>query len=75
VALEEVEFFPVESTNVDQIGYDDDDMSLYIRFINGALYVYEGVPPDVWEQLLYTPSKGKFIHTDLKNIYPYARVE
>jgi len=75
VALADVEFFDVESSNVAQIGFDDEDMSLYVRFMNGALYVYEGVPPDVWEQLMQTTSKGRFIHTDLKNIYPYARVE
>ena len=75
MALENVDFYDVESSNVSQIGYDDEDASLYVRFNNGYLYVYEGVAPDVWEQFLYTESKGRFIHTNLKNIYPYSRVE
>ena len=75
MALEDVVFYPVESSNVSEIGYDVDEMNLYVRFNNGYLYWYEGVPPEVWDQLLYTESKGRFIHTNLKNIYPYGRVE
>lgn len=75
MSLEEVDFYDVESSNVAEIGYDGDEMVLYVRFNKGALYYYEGVPPDVWEQFLYTDSKGRFIHTDLKGRYPYGRVE
>ena len=75
MALEDTEFFDVESSNVNQIGYDGEMMTLYVRFNNGYLYYYEGVPPDVWSQMLYAESKGRFVHTDLKGRYPYGRVE
>jgi hypothetical protein len=75
MALMDVEFYDVESSNVSQIGYDGDEMVLYVRFNNGYLYFYEGVPPDVWEQMLYSDSKGRFVHTNLKGRYPYGRVE
>lgn len=75
MAFENVEFYPVDSSNVLEIGYDDYDGVLYVRFLNGALYYYEGVPPEVWDAFLYAPSKGKFVHTDLKNVYPYGRME
>ena len=75
MALESVEFYDVESSNVNQIGYDGEMMTLYVRFNNGYLYYYEGVQPDVWSQMLYAESKGRFVHTDLKGRYPYGRVE
>ena len=75
MALENVDFYDVESSNVAQIGYDGDEAVLYVRFNNGALYFYEGVSPDIWDEFLYTDSKGRFIHTHLKDRYPYGRVE
>jgi hypothetical protein len=74
MALENVEFFPVESSNVAEIGYDGNDQELWVRFANGALYVYQNVPPDIWDQFVNAPSMGKFIHTHMKNRYPYSRV-
>lgn len=75
MALENVDFYPVNSSNVSEIGYDDEEMVLYVRFSRGALYYYEGVPPDVWEQFMAADSAGKFVHTNLKGRYPYGRVE
>lgn len=75
MALEDVDFYDVESSNVAQIGYDDEEMVLYVRFNKGPLYYYEGVPPDVWDEFVYVESKGRFIHTDLKGRYPYGRIE
>ena len=75
MALEDVEFYPMQSSNVAEAGYDGDEMVLYVRFLKGALYYYEGVPPDVWDQFISTDSAGKFIHTHLKGRYPYGRIE
>lgn len=75
MSLDTVEFYPVDSSNVNEIGYDDMEGVLYVRFLNGALYYYESVPPEVWESFLYASSKGRFVHTDLKNVYPYGRIE
>ena len=33
----------VDSSNIDEIGYDTDQQELYIRFIDGNLYVYRNV--------------------------------
>lgn len=75
MAYENVDMHPVDSSNVAEIGYDDEEMVLYVRFNKGALYFYEGVPPDVWDEFVYTESKGRFIHTHLKDRYPYGRIE
>jgi len=75
MALENVEFVGVVSSNVSEIGYDINDLELYVRFNNGYLYVYQEVPPEVWDQIYMADSKGRFIHTNLKGFYPYARVQ
>lgn len=75
MAYEDVEFYPVTSSNVAESGYDYEELVLYVRFMNGALYYYSDVPPEVWDSFLYSESKGRFVHTDLKGIYPYGRME
>jgi hypothetical protein len=74
MALESVEFYPMVSTNVDSIGYDYEDGVLYIKFVNQALYYYEGVPPQVYDEALVVSSIGRFVHTDLKGQYSYGLV-
>jgi len=34
----------VASSNVDSIGYDENTESLFVRFLNGSIYLYRGVP-------------------------------
>ena len=70
-----VMFYDVESSNVSQIGYDDESMNLWVRFNNGYLYWYAGVDPGTWDMFLQTESKGKFIHQYLKGQYEYGRYE
>jgi hypothetical protein len=35
---------PVSSSNIESIGYDEQNGQVYVRFLNGSLYVYKGVP-------------------------------
>jgi len=72
--LEYLDWYDVYSSNVARIAYDGDNMALFVEFNNGYIYEYDEVPPDVWDQFIAAPSKGKFVHTNLKNIYPYFRL-
>jgi hypothetical protein len=65
---------PVSSSNVDSIGYDESDEELFVKFNNGSMYVYKDVPESVWEDFQNADSKGRFIHTDLKDIYDYEKL-
>ena len=38
---------PVSSSNIDSIGYNEANQEVYVRFLNGTLYIYKGC-------LLYT---------------------
>lgn len=70
-----VNMIPVSSSNVDSIGYDENQQILYVRFLNGSLYIYKGVSSYEFDGLLNAPSVGSYLHRNIKNLYPYERVE
>lgn len=64
--------YDVESSNVKQIGYDDN--TLFVLFKNNGLYKYLDVPENIFEGLLNAESVGKLLNKDIKNIYECERV-
>lgn len=69
------EMIPVSSSNIESIGYDEQNEQVYVRFLNGSLYVYKGVPLNEFENLRDAPSLGSYLHRNYKNVYPYERIE
>ena len=69
------DMLPVSSSNIESIGYDNDNEIVYIRFLNGSLYIYKGVPLHEFENLRDAPSLGSYLHRNYKNVYPYERIE
>lgn len=70
-----VEMIPVSSSNVAAIGYDERNQYLYVAFLNNSLYIYKGVPIGEFEGLKMAPSVGSYLHRNIKNLYPYERLE
>jgi len=68
------EMTPVSSSNIESIGYNEQEEIVYVRFLNGSLYVYKGVPIHEYENLLQAPSHGSYLHRNYKNVYPYERI-
>lgn len=68
------EMITVSSSNIESIGYDEQNQQVYVRFLNGSLYVYKGVPAYEFKNLLDAPSLGSFLHRNYKNVYPYERI-
>lgn len=67
-----VEMISVSSSNVAEIGYDAEQSQLHVRYVKSpSLYVYESVPVEVFEQLMQSPSKGSFLHRQVKGIYSF----
>ena len=66
---------PVSSSNIDSIGYDEQNQEVYVKFVNGSLYVYKGVPMHEYQNLLEAPSNGSYLNRNFKNVFPYERVE
>jgi len=60
----------VTSSNVEQIGYDEASSELHVIFLRSpTLYVYLGVPRELFDQLLASESKGSFINRQIKPNY------
>lgn len=70
-----VNMVPVSSSNVDSVGYNDEQQILYVRFLNGSLYIYKGVSTYEYDGLLNAPSVGSYLHRNIRNAYPYERIE
>lgn len=64
----------VSSSNIESIGYIEKDQEVYVRFLNGSVYVYKGVPQHEYENLRDAPSLGSYLHRNYKNVYPYERI-
>ncbi len=63
----------VESSNVRAIGHDDDILELWVEFNDGSIYVYEGVPAVIYEELMDAPSKGSYLNRVIKGNFAYRR--
>ena len=70
-----IDMIPVDSSNVESVGYDENEQILYVRFLTGATYIYKGVNNYEFEGLLSAPSVGSYLHRNIKNNYPYERIE
>ena len=62
----------VQSSSIEMVGYDAEAQQLHVTFKKTGTYVYGGVPPHVWDQLMAAPSKGNFVNTIIKPSYPVA---
>jgi hypothetical protein len=66
--------YSVASSNLVSIGYDEATQTLEVEFLNGSIYHYYNVPPNMFDQIMQNPSKGKFLNIYIKNAYPFSRV-
>src|SRR5262249_46600828 len=62
------------STSVTGEHYDPRRKTLRVRYIGDAIYDYFDVPPGVYADFHYAPSKGRYVNYEKKPFYPYARV-
>lgn len=66
-----VNFVKVESSNIQEIGYLDNN--LYVKYKSGT-YVYENVDKSIYESLLSSDSKGRFMNENIKSKYNYKKL-
>lgn len=64
----------VESKTVLSIGYEPTSSTLEVEFKSGGVYQYYNVPEPIYQQLMASDSKGKFMHAYIKPAYPFSRV-
>lgn len=64
----------VKSSNIKSVGYDQEQTLLEVEFKSGAVYQYEEVPEDVYQEMLAAESVGKYFNTQVKGSYSEKKV-
>lgn len=65
---------PVSSSNLRSVGYDPTSDTLEIEFNSGGVYQYLGVPAHVHDFLLRSGSLGSYFASQIRDVYPCAKV-
>lgn len=68
------ELKPVESSMIKAVGYDPETHVLEVVFNSNQTYRYKGVPPEVYEELMAAESKGRYMLSEIIDVYPDRRV-
>ena len=63
----------VESSTLSRAAYDAARQLLWLKFQGGPLYCYFGVPPEVHQELIRAPSKGKYFNLCIRGHFPYRK--
>lgn len=63
---QELAWFPVRSSNLDAVAYDQTSSTLYVRFKTGATWAYSNVPMATYTTLIISPSVGRFFAAQIK---------
>lgn len=60
-----IERMVVQSSNLASVGYDPDTETLEVEFINCRVYQYLGVPQFIYEELMSSPSLGRYLNHNI----------
>lgn len=64
----------VNSTHIQAAAYDAEKQEMFVRFANGHVYKYNGVPESEFEGLITTSSVGTYMHDNIRGQYTHERV-
>jgi hypothetical protein len=64
----------ISSSNISELGYDEDRRILEVLFHGGSVYQYFDVPPQIYNELRQASSVGQYINANIKGHFRYARV-
>ena len=62
-----------DSTTLASATYDHQQNQLQVDFRDGSRYTYSAVTPAVFQDLVTSPSKGKFFNRQIRGRFSYAR--
>ncbi len=65
-----MEMIEVDSSMIQAVGYDAAAEELEVVFNSGRVWRYQGVPQQVYEELLAADSKGRYKRDCIIDCYP-----
>jgi hypothetical protein len=73
--MSELDWHDLNSSTGAVAAYDPDQEWIYVRFPDGATYVYEACPPHVWQEFTAPEtSAGKYLNFTLKH-KPFRKLD
>ena len=73
--MESIVRLPVKSSLIASVGYSKHALVLAIEFSSGAVYEYDDVPAECFEQLVQAESCGRFFNRAIRDRFPCRRTE
>jgi hypothetical protein len=70
----EVKLYPMQSSYLDRIGYDQEHKALHVVFKDGAHYTYHNVPHEKFSALLKADSPGRHFTEHIKPHHKATKV-
>lgn len=64
---ENIKMTAIESSNIQEMGYDEKTKTLQLNFISGGNYQYNPIPLPYWKAMQIADSKGSFFFKHIKN--------
>lgn len=64
---------PVDSSQIEGIGYNPLTQTLAIKFKRGGVYHYSGFPPAEWARFKGAESIGSHFYRNIKGKYDYTK--
>ena len=65
----------LKSTSLHAATYEEQSSFLELEFRSGAIYRYLGVPAQIYQELLWADSKGRYFNQHIRNRFAYTKVE
>jgi hypothetical protein len=65
----------VQSSALEEVSYDEAAHTLCATFRDsGRTYIYEGVPQDVYDSLIFADSLGAYFNACIRDHFPFHEV-
>ncbi len=65
----------VQSSAIEQVSYDSDAHTLIATFrSSGRTYVYDEVPEEIYDSLLFSDSLGAYFNTHIRDRFAYREI-
>jgi len=69
-----VERIAVSSREIAVIGYDEKGQELEVTFRRGGVYLYRGVPTDIYQALMRADSLGTYFSRNIKDAFEFEKI-
>ena len=71
--MADIEMKPVQSSNINAVGYDELNQVMHVEFTNGNKYIYFDVPPKYHEAFIGSDSIGKHFVKHVRGHFDFQK--